>query len=102
MSWIARHNYAVLLALLLALYPPSLPPFHGIFANIANLLQSDVMIYIIKLVLQRSIARWSKSWSEAQLEKVKCGLNDLNCTCLQVGDHVLKPIKKFSKISMGS
>ena len=83
MSWIATRLLFCLL--LLALYPPCLPQFHGVFANIVNLLQADVMIHIIKLVLQRSIARWSKSWSEAQLEKVKCDLNYLNYVYVEVG-----------------
>ena len=53
-----------------ALYPPALPPFLGNFEGITNILQSDVLVYIIKLILTRSTARWSKSWSESQLEMV--------------------------------
>ena len=53
-----------------ALVPPSLPPFQDRFRRLLNLLNCDVMISIMQLVLSRTTARWSKSWSEAQFEMV--------------------------------
>jgi len=53
-----------------ALVPPSLPPFRGRFQRLLNLLNCDVMMSIMQLVLSRTTARWSKSWSEAQFEMV--------------------------------
>jgi len=53
-----------------ALVPTSLPPFRDRFRRLLNLLNCDVMISIMQLVLSRTTARWSKSWSEAQFEMV--------------------------------
>jgi len=53
-----------------ALVPPTLPPFRGRFRRLVNLLNCDVMVSIMQLVLSRTTARWSKSWSEAQFEMV--------------------------------
>jgi len=54
-----------------ALVPPSLSPFRDRFRRLLNLLNCDVMITIMQLVLSRTTARWSKSWSEAQFEMVE-------------------------------
>lgn len=51
--------------------PPPVPPkFTPQFAQISNLLQSDVLVHILSLILQRSVAVRSRSWSETQLDRV--------------------------------
>ncbi|KAK3092305.1 hypothetical protein FSP39_001069, partial [Pinctada imbricata] len=53
-----------------ALPPPVPPLFTSLFHPIVNLLQSDIMLVIMHLILQRSVAARSRSWSEAQLDRV--------------------------------
>ncbi|KAL4237392.1 hypothetical protein ACF0H5_002110 [Mactra antiquata] len=53
-----------------ALPPPVPPKFTPQFAPIVNLLQSDVMIYLMELILGRAAATRSRSLSETQLERV--------------------------------
>ncbi|XP_001952747.1 E3 ubiquitin-protein ligase UBR2 [Acyrthosiphon pisum] len=50
--------------------PPSLPLFSEAFAKIANLLQCDIMFYIMRLILDRTVNLRSRSFSESQLHKV--------------------------------
>lgn len=50
--------------------PPSLPLFSDAFAKIANLLQCDIMFYIMRLILDRTVNLRSRSFSESQLHKV--------------------------------
>ncbi|VVC24842.1 Zinc finger, UBR-type,Zinc finger, RING/FYVE/PHD-type,Winged helix-turn-helix DNA-binding domain,Ribosomal [Cinara cedri] len=50
--------------------PPSLPLFSNAFAKIADILQCDIMFYIMKLVLERTVNLRSRSFSESQLHKV--------------------------------
>lgn len=50
--------------------PPSLPLFSDAFAKIANIMQCDIMFYIMKLVLDRTVNLRSRSFSESQLHKV--------------------------------
>jgi hypothetical protein len=54
-----------------ALPPPVPPRFASQFVHIVNLLQCDVMIHILSLILQRSVAVRSRSWSETQLDRVR-------------------------------
>lgn len=56
-----------------ALVPPKLPKFVPRFRSLLHLLDCDVMIAIMQLILSRSTARWSKSWSETQFEMVRSG-----------------------------
>jgi len=50
--------------------PPSLPLFSDAFAKISNLMQCDLMLHIMKLVLDRTVNLRSRSFSESQLHKV--------------------------------
>ncbi|XP_025197910.1 E3 ubiquitin-protein ligase UBR2 [Melanaphis sacchari] len=50
--------------------PPKLPLFSDAFAKIANLLQCDIMFYIMRLILDRTVNLRSRSFSESQLHKV--------------------------------
>lgn len=50
--------------------PPSLPLFSDAFAKIANIMQCDVMFYIMKLILGRTLNLRSRSFSESQLHKI--------------------------------
>uniref|UniRef100_A0A1B6DEC1 E3 ubiquitin-protein ligase n=1 Tax=Clastoptera arizonana TaxID=38151 RepID=A0A1B6DEC1_9HEMI len=50
--------------------PPSLPPLTESFSMMANLLQCDVMLYVMSVVLKRSLNLRARSFSEAQLHKV--------------------------------
>lgn len=50
--------------------PPSLPLFSDAFAKIANIMQCDIMFYIMKLILDRTVNLRSRSFSESQLHKV--------------------------------
>lgn len=50
--------------------PPSLPLFSDAFAKIANIMQCDVMFYIMRLILDRTVNLRSRSFSESQLHKV--------------------------------
>lgn len=50
--------------------PPSLPLFSDAFSKIANIMQCDIMFYIIKLILERTVNLRSRSFSESQLHKV--------------------------------
>lgn len=60
-----------------ALPPPVPPKFKPQFYPIVNLLQCDVMIYLIELVLSRAAAMKYRAFSETQLERVSKG-----CLCL--------------------
>ncbi|XP_053394416.1 E3 ubiquitin-protein ligase UBR2-like isoform X2 [Mercenaria mercenaria] len=53
-----------------ALPPPVPPKFQPQFAPIVNLLQCDVMIYLMELILSRAAASRSRSLSETQLERI--------------------------------
>ncbi|XP_061173944.1 E3 ubiquitin-protein ligase UBR2-like isoform X1 [Saccostrea echinata] len=53
-----------------ALPPPVPPRFTSQFERISNLLQCDVMVHILSLILQRSVATRSRSWSETQLDRI--------------------------------
>ena len=50
--------------------PPSLPPLSKNFYGLTFLLQSDLMLYLMKLVLQRVDDLKSRCFSESQLQKV--------------------------------
>lgn len=50
--------------------PPSLPLFSDAFEKIANIMQCDLMFYLIRLILDRSVNLRSRSFSESQLHKV--------------------------------
>ena len=58
-----------------ALPPPVPPKLKPQFYPMVNLLQSDVMIYLMELVLSRAAAVKSKSLSETQLERVRTVIN---------------------------
>ncbi|XP_041351534.1 E3 ubiquitin-protein ligase UBR2-like isoform X2 [Gigantopelta aegis] len=53
-----------------ALPPPVPPPLTSQFAAIVNILHCDVMFHIFKMVLTRTAAQRSRSWSEAQFERI--------------------------------
>ncbi|CAH1791627.1 unnamed protein product [Owenia fusiformis] len=53
-----------------ALPPPVPPPFVPGLQPAINMLQCNVMLHIIRVVLQRTTVQRSRSWSEPQLEKV--------------------------------
>ena len=55
---------------ILALPPPVPPRFTPQFQSVINLLQCDVMIHIMELILARTVATRSRSWSEAQMERI--------------------------------
>ncbi|KAL1114922.1 hypothetical protein AAG570_007745 [Ranatra chinensis] len=50
--------------------PPVLPPLSESFSMVANLLQCDVMLHIMKIILERSVNLRARSFSEAQVQKV--------------------------------
>lgn len=50
--------------------PPSLPLFSNAFEKIANIMQCDIMFYIMKLILERTVNLRSRCFSESQLHKV--------------------------------
>ena len=51
--------------------PPPLPPkVEPLFQPLVSLLQCDIMVHIMHLVLQRTVAVRSRSWSEAQVDRV--------------------------------
>lgn len=54
--------------------PPVLPSFSEPFNMVADLLQCDVMLHIMKVVLERSLNLRARSFSEAQLHKVRWNL----------------------------
>ena len=49
--------------------PPKLPPLTKTFSRLANLLQCDVMMHILRTVLERSANLRAQSFSETQLHK---------------------------------
>uniref|UniRef100_A0A0L8GI50 E3 ubiquitin-protein ligase n=1 Tax=Octopus bimaculoides TaxID=37653 RepID=A0A0L8GI50_OCTBM len=53
-----------------ALPPPAPPRFCKLFAGVRNVLSCDVMIHIMTIVLSRTAAERSRSWSETQFERV--------------------------------
>lgn len=53
-----------------ALPPPEPPQFCDIFSTVPKLLSCDVMIHIMELILTRTAAQRSRSWSEAQFERI--------------------------------
>ena len=54
----------------LALPPPVPPRVEPLFQPLVSLLQCDIMVHIMHLVLQRTVAVRSRSWSEAQVDRV--------------------------------
>ncbi|KAF4013393.1 hypothetical protein G4228_005121 [Cervus hanglu yarkandensis] len=53
-----------------ALPPPVLPPFCPLFASLVNILQSDVMLLIMRTVLQWTVEHSGHIWSESMLQRV--------------------------------
>ncbi|XP_036023966.1 E3 ubiquitin-protein ligase UBR2 [Onychomys torridus] len=53
-----------------ALPPPALPPFCPLFASLVNLLQCDVMLYIMGTILQWAVEHHGSAWSESMLQRV--------------------------------
>ncbi|XP_036174018.1 E3 ubiquitin-protein ligase UBR2 isoform X9 [Myotis myotis] len=53
-----------------ALPPPVLPPFCPLFASLVNILQSDVMLYIIRTILHWAVEHNGYAWSESMLQRV--------------------------------
>ncbi|KAB0397448.1 hypothetical protein E2I00_000863, partial [Balaenoptera physalus] len=53
-----------------ALPPPVLPPFCPLFASLVNILQSDVMLFIVRTVLQWTVEHNGHVWSESMLQRV--------------------------------
>uniref|UniRef100_A0A4X1SH24 E3 ubiquitin-protein ligase n=1 Tax=Sus scrofa TaxID=9823 RepID=A0A4X1SH24_PIG len=50
-----------------ALPPPVLPPFCPLFASLVNILQSDVMLLIMRTILQWTVEHSGYAWSESML-----------------------------------
>ncbi|XP_043917807.1 E3 ubiquitin-protein ligase UBR2 isoform X2 [Protopterus annectens] len=53
-----------------ALPPPVPPPFCTLFASLVNILQSDVLLSILRTVLQWALEPNSYAWSESMLQRV--------------------------------
>lgn len=53
-----------------ALPPPVPPKVTPMFEPLVGLLQCDIMVHIMHLILQRTVAVRSRSWSEAQVDRV--------------------------------
>ena len=53
------------------LTPPVPLPLTNNYANIARLLNCDVMHHLLQLVVLRGLAKWHRFWSETQFEKVR-------------------------------
>ncbi|XP_065769332.1 E3 ubiquitin-protein ligase UBR2 isoform X4 [Muntiacus reevesi] len=53
-----------------ALPPPVLPPFCPLFASLVNILQSDVMLLIMRTILQWTVEHSGHIWSESMLQRV--------------------------------
>lgn len=53
-----------------ALPPPALPPFCPLFASLVNILQCDVMLYIMGTILQWVVEHHGSAWSESMLQRV--------------------------------
>ncbi|XP_070442170.1 E3 ubiquitin-protein ligase UBR2 isoform X3 [Equus przewalskii] len=53
-----------------ALPPPVLPPFCPLFASLVNILQSDVMLCIMRTILQWAVEHNGYAWSESMLQRV--------------------------------
>ncbi|GAB5571520.1 E3 ubiquitin-protein ligase UBR2 isoform X3 [Prionailurus iriomotensis] len=52
-----------------ALPPPVLPPFCPLFASLVNILQSDVMLCIMRTILQWAVEHNGYAWSESMLQR---------------------------------
>uniref|UniRef100_A0A452U648 E3 ubiquitin-protein ligase n=1 Tax=Ursus maritimus TaxID=29073 RepID=A0A452U648_URSMA len=59
-----------IITLFSALPPPVLPPFCPLFASLVNILQSDVMLCIMRTVLQWAVEHNGYAWSESMLQRV--------------------------------
>ncbi|XP_033001993.1 E3 ubiquitin-protein ligase UBR1 isoform X1 [Lacerta agilis] len=53
-----------------ALPPPPPPEFSAAFRNVVNVLNSDVMMHILRTVLQRALELESHLWTEAMIQMV--------------------------------
>lgn len=53
-----------------ALPPPALPPFCPLFGSLVNILQCDVMLYIMGTILQWAVEHHGSAWSESMLQRV--------------------------------
>ena len=71
------YKIVVLFCFCVSALPPPVPPkFKAPFKPILRLLTSDVLLHILSTILSRTAAARSRSWSEAQFERVS-GDNDL-------------------------
>ncbi|XP_072425540.1 E3 ubiquitin-protein ligase UBR1 isoform X1 [Chiloscyllium punctatum] len=52
-----------------ALPPPLPPPFYSTFVKVTNILSCDVLMLILRLVLQRAVDSTGRLWSEAMVQK---------------------------------
>ncbi|KAG8449458.1 hypothetical protein GDO86_016202 [Hymenochirus boettgeri] len=53
-----------------ALPPPSPPDFNPAFRNVINLLSCDIMMHIIRIILQRAAAEDQSMWTEGMIQMV--------------------------------
>ncbi|XP_048393035.2 E3 ubiquitin-protein ligase UBR1 isoform X2 [Stegostoma tigrinum] len=52
-----------------ALPPPLPPPFYSMFVKVINILNCDVLMLILRTVLQRAVDSTGQLWSEAMVQK---------------------------------
>ncbi|GCC35536.1 hypothetical protein chiPu_0014021 [Chiloscyllium punctatum] len=52
-----------------ALPPPLPPPFYSTFVKVTNILSCDVLMLILRTVLQRAVDSTGRLWSEAMVQK---------------------------------
>lgn len=61
-------------ALLSALPPPPPPEFTAAFKNVVKVLNSDIMMHILRTVLQRALVLESHLWTEAMIQMVSLSM----------------------------
>lgn len=62
---------AIHLLLTLALPPPPPPEFCPAFSKVVNLLNCDIMMYILRTIFERAVDTDSNLWTEGMLQMVR-------------------------------
>uniref|UniRef100_A0A667XZ29 E3 ubiquitin-protein ligase n=1 Tax=Myripristis murdjan TaxID=586833 RepID=A0A667XZ29_9TELE len=66
----SQHSKLSVLSLSSALRPPVPPPFCPAFSSIVRLLCCDVLIHVLRRVLQRAVEDRAAQWTEAMIQRV--------------------------------
>lgn len=67
--WVGS-NALIYVCIFVALPPPTPPEFSPAFRNVVNVLNCDIMMLILRTVLQRAVELENHMWTEAMIQMV--------------------------------